>query len=156
MWLIGALNPDGVAAHRRQNAHGVDLNRNFPWHWRALGRRGDQQYAGPRPLSEPETRIARRLIRRLRPAITIWFHQPLALVDRSGGDVAVERRFAKLSGLPLEHIRPYPGTATSWQNERFPQGTAFVVELPPGPLGEQRLKRYERAVIGLEASTLNP
>jgi N-acetylmuramoyl-L-alanine amidase len=149
LWLIENLNPDGAAARTRQNAHGVDLNRNFPWGWRRLGRRGDQQYSGPRPLSEPETRIARSLIRRLRPRITIWFHQPLRFVDRSGGDVEVERRFARLSGLPLRRIRPYPGTATRWQNRRFPGSTAFAVELPPGPLTVRRRNRYAAAILGV-------
>ena len=91
LWAVQDLNPDGVAAHTRQNAHGIDLNRNFPWSWRRIGRRGDQQYSGPRPLSEPEARAAHTLISRLHPAITIWFHQPLGVVDESGGDIKVER-----------------------------------------------------------------
>src|SRR6266480_3460 len=114
--VVKDLNPDGVAAGTRQNAHGVDLNRNFPWRWRPLGVRGDLHYSGPRPLSEPEARAARGLILRRRPSTAIWFHQPLGVVDESGGSVAVERRFAKLSGLPLHRLPRYPGRVASWQN----------------------------------------
>ena len=84
LWILDDLNPDGAARHTRQNAHGVDLNRNFPRRWRPLGRRGDAQYSGPAPLSEPESRAAHELIVALRPRLTIWFHQPLAVTDRSG------------------------------------------------------------------------
>ncbi len=149
LWLVDQLNPDGVAADTRQNAHGVDLNRNFPRRWRPLGRHGDPTWSGPRPLSEPETRIARALVRRLRPAVTIWLHQPLGLVDRSGGDVRVERQFARRTGLPLRKITPYPGTATRWQNHRFRNGTAFVVELPGGRLSRRLRDRCVEAVLAL-------
>jgi murein peptide amidase A len=113
IWIIPDLNPDGVAADTRQNAHRVDLNRNFPLHWRPLGRPGDQQYSGSRALSEPESRIAYALINRLQPRITIWFHQPQALTDQSGGNPRIEARFAALSGLPLMRLTRYPGSAAT-------------------------------------------
>jgi protein MpaA len=149
LWIVEHLNPDGVAARTRQNARGVDLNRNFPYRWRRLGRRGDPTWSGPRALSEPETRLARRLIRRLRPEVTVWFHQPLALVDASGGDSRIERRFARRVRLPLRHIQPYPGTATRWQNHRYPGSTAFVVELPGGRLAPPLRDRCVRAIRAL-------
>lgn len=153
LWLIPTVNPDGEAAHTRQNAHGVDLNRNFPWQWQPLGPRGTQQYAGPRPLSEPESRIAHSLIARLRPSLTIWFHQPLGLVDESGGSLSVERRFARLARLPLRRLARYPGSAASWQNHRVRNSTAFVVELPPGTAGRAQVKRWSAAVRGVAAGT---
>jgi murein peptide amidase A len=146
LWVIDDLNPDGVAANTRQNADGVDLNRNFPWRWRHAGRRGDQQYPGPRVLSEPEARLARALILRLRPRLTVWFHQPLAITDASGGNVALERRFAAISGLPLRRLPRYRGSAPTWENHRMPGSTAFVVELPAGAPSRAQLRRYVRAV----------
>jgi murein peptide amidase A len=152
LWVVDDLNPDGVAAGTRQNGRGVDLNRNFPWRWRGIGRRGDQQYPGPRVLSEPESRIAYRLILRLRPRITIWFHQPLAVVDESGGSVAVERRYAQAIGLPLRRLPRYHGSAASWQNARLPTTTAFVVELPPGRPSAAQVARYRDGVVALAQS----
>jgi protein MpaA len=145
LWVIEDLNPDGVAAGTRQNADGVDLNRNFPWRWRHLGRRGALQYSGRRPLSEPESRIARALILRVRPRVTIWFHQPLGLVDESGGALRVERRYARLTGMPLRRLTRYPGSAAGWQNHRLPKSTAFVVELP-ARLGREAARRDARAI----------
>lgn len=153
LWIIPDLNPDGVAAGTRQNANGVDLNRNFPFAWRRIGVRGDQQFSGRRPLSEPESRIADALITRIRPMITVWFHQPEAVTDRSGGSVSVERRFAALSGLPLRRLPRYPGSAAGWQDHRFPGTTAFVVELPPGPPSSAATGHYARAVRLLARQT---
>ncbi|MBS1677559.1 MAG: DUF2817 domain-containing protein [Actinobacteria bacterium] len=143
---IPDLNPDGVAAGTRQNARGVDLNRNFPWHWRPLERRGGPQYSGPHPLSEPESRLADSLILRRRPRITIWFHQPLALVDESGGSRRIEASFAHLIHLPLHRLTRYPGSAAGWQDHRLPRTTAFVVELPAGKPSPGLVERGSNAI----------
>ena len=152
-WLVDDLNPDGHAAGTRQNARGVDLNRNFPWLWQPLGPRGTQQYSGARALSEPEARAAFALVERARPRIAIWFHQPIGVVDESGGNVAVERRFSRLSGLPLRRLARYPGSAVGWENHAVPGSTAFVVELPPGRLTPRRARSLADAVVALASRT---
>jgi protein MpaA len=152
IWVVPDLNPDGTALHRRQNAEGIDLNRNFPYRWQPLGSQGPFDYPGPRPLSEPESRFAARLIATLHPAVTIWFHQALRVVDLSGGSAAIERRFSRLVGLPLRRLARYPGSGAGWQNHRFPGTTSFVVELPPGALSRAAVDRYTRAVVALSRS----
>jgi murein peptide amidase A len=148
LWLVPSMNPDGAAADTRQNARGVDLNRNFPYRWHAGG--GPVYYAGPHPLSEPETRAAVRLIARVKPAVTVWYHQHEDLVDMAGGDRGVSRRYAELSGLRATCLAFLPGTATSWSNHTFPDTTSFVVELPAGPVGGAALARHLRALSALE------
>jgi len=148
LWVIENLNPDGYAAGMRQNANGVDLNRNFPWAWRPLSGVFD---SGVRPLSEPESRIAYRMILRIRPRISIWFHQHESLVDETGGDVRVERHFSRLVGLPLRRLPREPGSAVGWENNRLPGTTAFVVELPAGDLSAGAAARYARAILAVSA-----
>jgi protein MpaA len=152
LWIVPDVNPDGVTSDTRQNADRVDLNRNFPWQWRPLGPPGTTFYSGPHPLSEPESRIAARLVLRLRPQISIWFHQHLDVVDESGGNVRIERRFASLVNLPLRRLMRYPGSATGWENQTLPGTTAFVVELPAGPVPPARVGVYTRSIRSLARS----
>jgi len=145
IWTIRSINPDGAAAGTRQNSRGVDLNRNFPRKWKAIGEPWDTNYSGSSPSSERETRMARRFILKHRPDITIWYHQSLRLVDKSGTskeDVRVEKRYFK-------RLSPLPGTATRWQNHRLPKTTAFVVELAGGRLTARKARRHARAVIAV-------
>jgi murein peptide amidase A len=151
--VVPTINPDGVAARTRGNAHGVDLNRNFPYRWRPLA---GGEYSGTGPLSEPETRAAYGLVRREKPDLTIWFHQPFGLVDRPNGNPFAAKRFANLIGFPLVRLPgPYPGSASRWQNQDFPKSTAFVAELPP-QVTPALTKRATAAVRTLASELASP
>ena len=154
--LVSDLNPDGSASGTRQNARGVDLNRNFPFGWRPTGSPFDTHYPGAGPLSEPESRAAAAFIRRVRPRVTLYYHQMLRLVDRSGGDPFFQRLYARRSGLPFRRISPLSGTATSWQNHTFRGDTAFVVELPAGRLSRAGVDRHARAALAVARAVAPP
>jgi murein peptide amidase A len=149
LWLMPSINPDGLAAGTRQNAHGVDLNRNWPTAWVPNDRPWDGYYSGPRPLSEPENRAMRAFLLRVRPALTIWYHQPLDLVYGADQHVAVLKRYARLTGLPYRRLPPPRGAATRWERLRFPRAPAFVVEFPAGRISAATARRHAAAVLAL-------
>jgi murein peptide amidase A len=145
LWLIPEANPDATAHDERLNAHGVDLNRNFPTGWRPGPH--DGYYPGSRALSEPESRALLAFIRRLRPSVTVWFHQPQTVVRAWGRSRAAARRYARAVGMRYRDEVWPTGAATRWQNGLGE--TSFVVELAPGPLAGDAVRRHVAALLRL-------
>ena len=56
LWLVDSVNPDGVRRGTRQNAHGVDLNRNFAPP--LARRRASVRHLLPRPARVLRARVA--------------------------------------------------------------------------------------------------
>lgn len=150
IWTVASVNPDGHETDTRTNAHGVDLNRNFPVGWSGAAGPGSGDYGGPNALSEPESRAYRDLVRRLKPDVTVLFHQPWgAVLAPCMGPIPIQQRYSQISGLELDRCRgeELPGTMTKWQNRR--SGTAFVVELAEGNLSNGAVRRHARAIRDL-------
>lgn len=135
LWVIPTMNPDGNARHTRQNAHGVDLNRNWNDIWVPLT---GMYYSGPQPMSEPETRAVHDFISVIRPRYLVVLHQPLDGVDTTDGgrrDPAFRDRLARNLGLPLRAFNCFSichGSMTGWFTARLP-GAAITIEFPAAP-----------------------
>ncbi len=132
LWVIPTINPDGVAAGTRGNAHGVDLNRNFRHHWAPLT---GETYSGTGPFSEPESRALKRFLNHHDAKYVVSFHQPLHGVGRAGERRPFLRRLAKGLGLPIKAFNcsgTCHGTMTAWYKARH-EGTAVTVEFGSSP-----------------------
>ena len=148
LWVVPSYNPDGIAAGTRQNAHGVDLNRNFPNHWIHQ----DGNYAsGSKPASEPETRAVMRFLREVRPRRVLSFHQPLHGVDRDTKTPAYSRQVARALQLPRKSFTcggVCHGTLVGWFNARF-GGTALTAEYGAHPTRHQMRVTAPRQVLSI-------
>ncbi len=115
--IVPLLNPDGLLRQgsQRMNAHGVDLNRNFPspnWeeesedYWVRRTARNPRRYPGPQALSEPETHWLAAQIEAFSPDVIVSVHAPHSIVDYDGPAAAPE----KLGSLYLKLLGTYPGS----------------------------------------------
>jgi predicted deacylase len=132
--VVLCANPDGVAEGRRQNARGVDLNRNFAaasWRpgttpsypagidpaRRVPANRTNVSSTGDVPLSEPESAALAALIDRLGPELVLDLHSPLELVLTTPlVPEAIASELARAAGMKLteELGSPVPGALRDW------------------------------------------
>jgi len=119
-WMIvPVVNPDGLQSKRRVNAHGVDINRNFPTKNWVEGSPRSRMYGGSEPAGEPETRAVMRAVARFRPARIVTIHSISGNRQCNNFD-GPGRRLAsvmsRLNGYPVTDNIGYstPGSFGCW------------------------------------------
>ncbi len=138
VWLLPAVNPDGIASGRKNSARDVDLNRNFPAR-SFVTAHAPGYFPGAAPLSEPETRVIADLIAREPSRAVVAVHAPFACVNYDGPAAAWAEAVAAACGWPARggHRLPDPGSLGSWLG--IDRGLpVLTLELPPGPLSRFR------------------
>jgi len=152
-WRITPLmNPDGALKkkHTRTNAHGVDLNRNFPAaptemspyrYWEKRAYKNKRRFPGDLPLSEPESQWLYDEIETFKPDVIISLHAPYKLVDY---DAPSRKNAPKRIGYLYKNLMgTYPGSLGNYAG--IQKGIPVItIELPHAGImpKKQEIKRY--------------
>jgi protein MpaA len=151
-WIIvPVVNPDGCDNRHRRNARGVDINRNFPTKNWAESSPRSRMYGGPRPASEPETRVVIRTVEMYHPDRIITIHS----IDRGrhcnnydGPGRGMARRMARWNGYPVRSSigYPTPGSFGTWAGAERGIPT-LTLELPAPDSAKKCWERNRDALL---------
>jgi protein MpaA len=166
--VVPVVNPDGLLGGIRQNAAGVDLNRNFPaatWRpddsftyppgiepaRRRLKNRTNRSSPGSQPASEPETRALIELVGELRPPLVVDLHSPLELLlIRGAVPTRVVELLAGSANLSVvDEVPGCPGAFDDWLDELGVPAVLYEIEQAGLP------ELCTRHLPGLEALLLS-
>jgi hypothetical protein len=142
-WIMPMVNPDGSNAFGRLNAHGVNINRNYPVVWGAVPDDPIMNNPGPGPASEVETQLMLSLLNQTRPDYyasihccgNLWLY-PYGIkgrdpVDKPMFEKVCDQAFAsvrKQCGPIWSTIYPAPGSVVDSVYE-YVGGVAFGFEM---------------------------
>lgn len=139
--IVPTINPDGLASRSRNNAHNIDLNRNFgAFDWQTDTYSGSGQLVagggGSAPMSEPEAKAIANLTVSLMPRLTMSFHAAAgyAIGNQAGDSTNLANIYSNLSGYRnmtgVNGAFSYPitGTYDDWARDRYGL-TNVLVEL---------------------------
>lgn len=106
-WIIPVLNVDGLLAGSKNNAHDVDLNRNFAArNWSAEHPPG--YHPGAHAESEPETAALVAAIARTGAERLVALHATFKVMNWDGRGRSLAEEMARLAGYPAADDIGYP------------------------------------------------
>ncbi len=105
--IVPCLNPDGKKKNKRQNANGVDLNRNFPTqNWKKTER--NDYFGGDAPASETETKFMIEILDKYKIDAILSIHAPFKIVNYDGPAKNLAEKISQLTGYPVQADIGYP------------------------------------------------
>ncbi|MBQ9244633.1 murein peptide amidase A [bacterium] len=105
--IIPCLNPDGKAKNKRQNANGIDLNRNFPTkNWKKTD--NPDYFGGTSPASEIETKFMIEILSDYKIDAILSIHAPFKIVNYDGPAKELAQKISQITGYPVQADIGYP------------------------------------------------
>jgi protein MpaA len=148
--IVPVINPDGLAAGTKDNARGVDLNRNFAARsWRREHPPGYDP--GARPESEPEAQALVHALEVHRPRVVVAVHQPLACVNWDGPAEALARAMSQACGLPPQASVGYPTPGSFGARYGVDLGLSVITLELPRTVED---RDYEACLRALDCATM--
>jgi len=143
--IVPCVNPDGIWQGKtdngfgRCNGQGIDINRDFDYHWEFCN---DPKYrTGNAPFATPEAQILRDLVLKEKPEIVIDFH---GWLNCTYGDAELGKYFNKYFGIknqnPISRDQVYMQQYfTGWASQF---ARTIMVEYP-NPINPQNLIKWD-------------
>jgi hypothetical protein len=138
--LIFHINPDGREDNTRENAHSVDLNRNFDVDFgnpsplcrsQSISPLIPYYYAGPEPTSEPETKALADYMEGFEPEMYLSFHTGRHALIRPWAACNPPHPMPAADDAFFEAIEAWTRAHTTYQNTGTAEETADRT-FPPG------------------------
>ena len=107
LYFIPCLNPDGKFVNKRQNANGIDLNRNFPTkNWRIT--ENPEYFGGTTAGSETETKFMIEVLNDYKFDMILSIHAPFKIVNYDGPAENLAKKISEITGYPVQADIGYP------------------------------------------------
>ena len=129
--ILPILNVDGYRSGTRVNAHGVDLNRNYPTSSWSSEFKENKYNPGPAPLSEPENLYLDKIFQKYPPRIIFSFHSWKPLVNYNGRCLDVAEFISRHNDYEIADDvgYPTPGSLGTYGPEKL-QSPVITFECP--------------------------
>mgnify|MGYP000397905134 CR=1 FL=1 len=136
------IDDDGDGIYNEDWIGGVDLNRNYGYQWNASAQSGspnpqDEDYRGPSPFSEPETRAIRDFVMQHNIKYAISFHSgaecivyPWGYTDQPPPDentfIEIAQHISEMTGVWYEQSGKWYTTSGVWDDWMYGNQSIFA------------------------------